>query len=196
MKVKHIKLIVIAYITINIVGLIFYYTIPKGNFAKAKARVDIEQLNNMNTEIMNNPQVLAHKILEGKYNIKNYNFNYEGKKLQLTFEKHNDVIFVDRKTSDDNKIEVYWYCGPITVNGIDFTNVIKEPNIKLLRSKLNVEYEKQIFSFTRFLKDQVISQFYEKKEDESIRGLGSGIIYIKVPKNLKILGDDEYNYIY
>jgi hypothetical protein len=190
MKNKYIKLIVMVYISINILGVIFYSTIPKGDFVQSKSSVESKQFEK--DEIMRNPQVLALKSSEEKYNTKNYDFDYEGKDLEINFTKENHQISVDRKTSDDNKIEVYWYPGSITLNGIDFTNMLKEPNIKLIRSKLNIDCEKQTYSLTQFSKDIVINQFYEKKDNEGANSFGSGIIYIRIPKTLKILGDEEY----
>ncbi|MFT5872030.1 MAG: hypothetical protein ACI8WT_000957 [Clostridium sp.] len=193
MKNKYIRFIVIVYISLNILGVIFYYTIPKGNFVKSISSVDLKQFEKY--EVMTNPQVLALKSSQKKYNTKNYNFNYDGKDLEFNFTKENHQIIVDRKTSDDNKIEVYWYPGAITLNGIDFTNMIKEPNIKLIRSKLNIECEKQEYRLTQFFKDIAIKQFYEKIDNESnndVTSSGSDIIYIRIPKTLKILGDEAY----
>lgn len=192
MKNKYIRLIVIAYIAINILGVIVYFAMPKASFVQAKAGVDLKQLNYIR-EGQSNPQILVDLSLEEKYNIKSFSFNYEGKALEVPFVKQYHQIFIDRKTSDDNKVEVYWYSGPITVNDIDFTSVLKEPNIKLESNKLSIEYEKQRYSFTQFSKDPVISQFYEKEDNASnnrVSGFDHGIIYIKIPKNLKILGDD------
>jgi hypothetical protein len=197
MKNKYLKLIVIAYIAINILGVIVYYTMPKGSFVQVKVGVDSKQFENSH-ELLNNPQVLADKSLADKYNIKNYNFNYKGKDLEITFAKEQQLVFIDRKTSDDNKIEVYWYSGPIIVDGIDFSNILKEPNIKMVNNKLNIENEKQKYKFTQFSKDLVIDQFYEKKDNESnngVSGSGSGILYMKIPKNLKVVGDEGYQYI-
>jgi hypothetical protein len=193
MKNKYIRLIVIVYIALNILGVIFYYTIPKRIFVQSISSVDLEQFEKY--EVMTNPQVLAIKSSEKKYNIENYNFDYDGKDLEINFTKENHQIIVDRKTLDDNKIEVYWYPGAITLNGIDFTSMIKEPNIKLIRSKLNIECEKQKYRLTQFSKDIAIKQFYEKIDNESNSGVtnyGSDIIYIRIPKNLKILGDESY----
>jgi hypothetical protein len=193
MKNKYIRLIVIAYIAINILGVIVYFAMPKASFVQAKAGVDLNQINTIREEVQSNPQILVDMSLEDKYNIKSFSFNYEGKALEVPFVKQYHQIFIDRKTSDDSKVEVYWYSGPITVNGIDFTSVLKEPNIKLESNRLSIEYEKQRYSFTLFSKDPVSSQFYEKKDNASnnrVSGFGHGIIYIKIPKNLKILGDD------
>ncbi|MEG0772818.1 hypothetical protein [Clostridium sp.] len=198
MKNKYIKLIIIAYIAINILGVIVYYALPKVSFAQAKPGVKLEQSLNMEEEIMNNPRVLEEKILEDKYNIKNYNFNYEGKDLEILFEKEEQQIFIDRKTVDDNKIEIYWYSGPMLVNGIDFAYMVKGPDIELNDNNLNIRFEKQSYSFTQFSKDLGMNQFYSNKDDENkgINGrFGSSVIYIKIPQNLKVLGDESYHYI-
>lgn len=197
MKNKYVRVIIIAYIALNILGVIIYYAMPKGVFVKAKSGVDSNQFENSH-EVLNNPQIIANKSLEDKYNIKNYNYNYEGKALEIIFSKEAQQVFIDRKTSDDNKIEVYWYSGPIIVNGIDFSYALKEPNIKLLNNKLNIENEKQKYIFTQFSKDLVSNQFYDKKHNAGnnrVSGFGSSILYIKIPESLKILGDETFQYI-
>ena len=196
MKNKYIRLIVIAYIAINILGVIVYYAMPKGNFVQAKTGVDLNQLDGKYEEVLKNPKVLGYESSVDKYNIKKYSFDYEEKNIEFTFAKQQYPIFLERKTTEDNKIEVYWYAGPITINSIDFSMVLKGPNIKLLNNKLQVEFEKQKYSFTQFSKDQILNQFYENNEsDDAVQGFGSGIIYIKIPKNLMILRDEEYKYI-
>jgi hypothetical protein len=198
MRNKYIKLIVIAYISFNILSVIFYCTIPNENFVQSKSSLALNQFENMKNEIMNNPQLLTVRISDDKYNIKNYDFDYEGKNLEISIAKGGHNIFINRKAADDNKIEVYWYPGPIAVNGIDFTSVLKDPNIKLSKSKLDIKYEKQKYSFTQFSKDITINQFYDKKDNESNnRGtsFGSSMLYIRIPKNLQISGNDEYQYL-
>lgn len=196
MKNKYIRLIVIAYIAINILGVIVYYAMPKGNFVQAKTGVDLNQLDGKYEEVLNNPKVLGYESSVDKYNIKKYSFDYEEKDIEFIFAKQQYPIFLDRKTTEDNKIEVYWYAGPITINSIDFSMILKGPDIKLLNNKLLIEFEKQKYSFTQFSKDLVINQFYDNNETNNVGGgFGSGVIYLKIPKNLIILRDEEYNYI-
>jgi len=198
MRNKYIRLIVIAYISFNILSVIFYCTIPNENFVQSKSSVASNQFENMQNEIKNNPQLLTLRISDDKYNFKNYTFDYEGKDLEISIAKDDHQIFINRKATDDNKIEVYWYPGPIEVNGIDFTSVLKEPNIKLNQSKLNINYEKQKYSFTQFSKDITINQFYEKKDNEinnGSTGFGSSLLYIRIPKNLKILENEDFQYL-
>lgn len=58
------------YISLNILGVIIYYTIPKGDFVQSKSSVALKEFENMD-EIMSNPQLLASKSSEEKYNTKN-----------------------------------------------------------------------------------------------------------------------------
>lgn len=198
MKNRHIRFIVIVYIAINILGLIIYYIMPKRNFAQANTGVNLEQLENMKTGVVDDIRLLADKNIGDKYNIESHSFNYEEKALEVIFKKEDQQVFINRKNSDDNKIEVYWYPGSMFVDGIDFTSIIKGPNINLTDNKLIIECEKQRYNFTQFSKDVVINQFYEgeNEKDRVINGsFGSGILYIKIPLNLKVLGDVEYKYI-
>lgn len=198
MKNRSIRFIVIAYLAISILAVIIYYTMPKGNFAQANTGVNLEQLENMKTGVVDDIRLLADKNIGDKYNIESHSFNYEEKALEVIFKKEDQQVFINRKNSDDNKIEVYWYSGSMFVNGMDFANMIKGPSISLVDNKLIIECEKQRYNFTQFSKDVVINQFYEGKDekDRVINGIfGSGIIYIKIPLNLKVLGDVEYKYI-
>jgi len=198
MRNKYIRPIVMAYISFYILSVIFYYTIPNENFVQSKPSVASNQFENMQNVIMKNPQLLSLKISDDKYSIKNYNFNYEGKDLEISIANDEHQIFINRKATDDNKIEVYWYPGPIDVNGIDFTSVLKEPIINLNKSKLNIKYEKQEYSFKQFSKDITINQFYEKKDNKinnGSMGFGSSMLYIRIPKNLKILGNQDFQYL-
>lgn len=198
MKNRSIRFIVIAYLAISILAVIIYYIMPKGNFAHANTGVNLEQLENMKTGVVDDIRLLADKNIGDKYNIESHSFNYEEKALEIIFKKEDQQVFINRKNSDDNKIEVYWYSGSMFVNGMDFANMIKGPSISLVNNKLIIEFEKQRYNFTQFSKDVVINQFYEGKDekDRVINGIfGSGIIYIKIPLNLKVLGDVEYKYI-
>jgi len=198
MKNRSIRFIVIAYLAISILAVIIYYIMPKGNFAQANTGVNLEQLENMKTGVVDDIRLLADKNIGDKYNIESHSFNYEEKALEVIFKKEDQQVFINRKNSDDNKIEVYWYSGSMFVNGMDFANMIKGPSISLVDNKLIIECEKQRYNFTQFSKDVVINQFYEVKDekDRVINGIfGSSIIYIKIPLNLKVLGDVEYKYI-
>ena len=59
MRNKYIRLIVIAYISFNILSVIFYCTIPNENFVQSKSSVASNQFENMQNEIKNNPQLLT-----------------------------------------------------------------------------------------------------------------------------------------
>lgn len=198
MKNRSIGFIVTAYIAISILAVIIYYIMPKGNFAQVNAGVNLEPLENIKAEVVEDIRLLADKSVEGKYKIESHSFNYEEKALEVIFKKVDHQVFINRKNSDDNKIEVYWYPGHILANAMDFTSMIKGPSINLVDNKLIIEFEKQRYNFTQFYKDMVITQFYESKDEKDRvinSSFGSGTIYIKIPQNLKVLGDVEYKYV-
>jgi len=198
MKNRSIRFIVIAYLIISILAVIIYYIMPKGNFAQVNTEADLKLLENIKTGVVENISLLTDKSVQDKYNIESHSFNYEEKALEVIFKKEDQQVFINRKNSDDNKIEVYWYPGHILVNGMDFTSMINGPGINLVDNKLIIEFEKQRYNFNQFSKDVMITQFYEnkdKKDRVSTGSFGSGIIYIKIPLNLKVLGDVEYKYI-
>ena len=92
MKNKHVKVFLIVYFIILITGTIFYYTIPIGGFVKVEA---VEEQNN---PVLNEEQILdyisgqsAYKP-EGTYKIEKYEFNFQGKELEISESNPNEAI--------------------------------------------------------------------------------------------------------
>jgi len=200
MKNKIIKVVIIVYVAIMLLGTGFYYTIPKTNLIKGMAGTEIKEPVDLKFqyEFLENPKLLTDKAMQEKHKIRSYTFDYKDKELGFKFEEQENIV-LERKETVDSKIEVYWYPGVQFVNGVDLSHLIKEPEVNLVDKKLNIKFEKQRFNYTKFSKDVVLNQFFKdnnKEKDRGIMGsLNSGIIYIKVPKNLEITGEEQYKLI-
>lgn len=200
MRNKIIKVISIVYVVIMLLGTGFYYTIPKTNLVKGMAGTEIKESVDLKLqyEFLENPKLLTDKAMQEKHKIRSYTFDYKDQELGFRFEEQEHIV-LERKEAEDNKIEVYWYPGVQYVNGVDLSHLIKEPEVNLVDKKLIIKFEKQRFNFTKFSKDVVLNQFIKdsnKEQDRGIMGsLNSGVIYIKVPKNLNITGEEQYKFI-
>lgn len=200
MRNKAIKVITIVYLVLMLLGTRFYYTIPKTDLVKGMSGTEIKEPVDLKFqyEFLENPKLLTDKAIQEKHKVRCYTFDYKGEELGFIFEEQEHIV-LERKETEDSKIEVYWYPGVQYVNGVDLSHLIKEPEVNLVDKKLSTVFEKQRFNYTKFSKDVVINQFLKdnnKEQDRGIMGsLNSGIIYIKVPKNLKITGEEQYKFI-
>jgi len=207
MKNKYINFIAIIYLAVLIVGTIIYYIIPKDGFMEAISSKKIIASEERYRTIIENPAALPDMKKDGETDIESYIFNYEGRDLEIAKVNTKGQIFFGRKSTNDNKIEVYRYKAPTTFQGVDITDKIKEPKIELVNNKLDFVYEKQEYSYMEFPKDVTITQFCKGENDKldnkydgridpiNYSGRGNSIIYIKIPKDLNILNDEYFIYI-
>lgn len=202
MRVKNIKFIVMLYSLILTAGLVFYYLIPKENFVKALTLEQLQEIENDARNIEVNKMVLDQSELEKKYKAESWSFDYKGDNLEIDWSNEGNRILVERKNTDDNKVEVYNYSSPMIYGKIDFSSKFKKPDVQLSGNKLTINNEKQEYSYTEFLKDFSITQFLENdtgNETESVYERRSYfnqyVIYIKVPKGLKLSEDKNIQYI-
>jgi len=200
MRNKIIKVVIIVYVAIMLLGTGFYYTIPKTNLIKGMSGTEIKEPVDLKfqCEFLENPKLLTDKAMQEKHKIRSYTFDYKNQELGFKFEEQEHIV-LERKETEDSKIEVYWYPGVQYVNGVELSHLIKEPEVNFVDKNLNIKFEKQRFNYTKFSKDVVINQFLKDNNNERDRGivggLNSGIIYIKVPKNLEITGEEQYKLI-
>jgi len=198
MRNKYIKLIVSIYLALLVIGTIVYYFIPKEKLIEAQAAISSRETQKRFIAVFDNITALPKMKLEGDRNIESYTFNYEGNALRIMNENNKKQIFVDKKSISDNKVEVYVYKASSALGGIDITDKIKGPSIEMINNYLNIEYEKKEYKYTVFPKDITITQFYERDKSKmysQYSGGGTCIIYIKVPKDLVILHDEEIKYV-
>lgn len=191
MNLKLNKAVLTVYIVILIAGTIFYYLIPENNFIKTSKPgvADFEQ----------DLSSLSIGELSKKYSIKDKIIDYSGTNLELVHPE-NARVYLSRKDTDDNKIEIFSYYSLHCIEGIDFSERLKAPEIQLKDNRLKIGYQYLRIVCTKFNKDFSITQFDKSKADgittaPSNFSYNSDIIYIKIPKSLIISNDNRYQYI-
>lgn len=125
-----------------------------------------------------------------------WKFDYSGKELQIRqAEGYLDgAIIVDKKPENDGLIEVK-YIAASNLDGFDITDEMKPLNTELQNNNLNLNFisgQREI-SFTTYRKEFVINQFTRKDRDmRSSMSFGEArYVYLKIPKDLKIVEDEN-----
>ncbi|PFP31374.1 hypothetical protein COJ96_00265 [Bacillus sp. AFS073361] len=131
---------------------------------------------------------------------KKWDFEYREPKLNLsvgTEEFFATQIFVERKKTNDDKIEAVYYRTRSSVNDMDISKVINPIRLTLAgdiltlhnskKAKLNFSIFNQIFPVTQFTGEPSLfqhqSSFYE----------GQSILYLRIPKDLELNSKSEVN---
>lgn len=196
MKNKHIKLFIIIYCVILVVGTVFYFIVPKGNFSKVNVNNRNSNTNYSNSDPKVAIQGLKNNNLIEEYKIGSYNFDKDT--LEISSDMKEEQILLERKGTNDNKIEVYRVIGAEMLWRNELSKKVSSPKIELADYKLIITGEKQKFDYIQFYKDATITQFKqsEKISDNLVHSeYITPIIYVKVPKDQKVVVDGYFQYV-
>ncbi|MHC0039485.1 hypothetical protein [Pseudoneobacillus sp. C159] len=97
-------------------------------------------------------------------------------------------VFIDRKTSDDGKIDAYVYGSGLEVNGFDFSKRLNPIQFQLSDNTLFIlPPDYQEINVALIKTEFTINQFKEKtKDDNRMIGHEGKAVYLRVPQGLKI----------
>lgn len=129
------------------------------------------------------------KKIDSKYLLDKTSFDYTENTLYMasSYMEYGSVIYVERKNEDDGKIDVHMYGNGLNVEGIDLSEKIIKPSIRLKDETLSIVYpEYQEINVALVKNEFTINQF----TGDSKMGMGysqeSPILYIKIPHNLGV----------
>ncbi|MFD2442462.1 hypothetical protein ACFSO7_00380 [Bacillus sp. CGMCC 1.16607] len=144
-------------------------------------------------------------LLEGKLDeidsksiVQKQGFEYENKVLTITLNKEAGTnIFVERKTTDDGKIDAFVLSEGLLVNDLDFTDKVLPIQFSLTDQTLAIHYPKQQkIDITLINREFVIKQFKgESIRNDRVSGFGEQKIYLRIPKNLKLNEMNNIHYV-
>lgn len=196
MKNRHIRMIIIIYCAVLIAGTVLYYIIPKDNFIKVNSNDDKSNSTYFDLAPKAVVQELKNKDLIEKYKVGSYNFDKET--LEISSNIMQEQVILERKSTNDSKIEVYRITGGEKRWREELSKKASSSKIELVDYKLNIIGEKQNLDYIQFEKDSTITQF-NQSEINKYDGFGSAfitdIIYVKVPKDQKVIVNGMYDYI-
>lgn len=136
--------------------------------------------------------------LESVYKKGELNYQYSENELEIAPLKEGmgiSNIFVERKETNDNKIQVFFYTTPTILKNYDVTEAMNPPRVYFTGKRLNIiAPEKAEIHVARFTKEFTLVQFSDEKwifDHQQNDLMGINIIYLQIPKNLKILNDEQ-----
>ncbi|MBW8350672.1 hypothetical protein K0H71_14625 [Bacillus sp. IITD106] len=128
----------------------------------------------------------------------NMKFDYSGKELRIHQVDGYSEVVAERKSVNDGVVEIKYIAGTV-VDGLDLTDEVTPVKMTLDHNTLNLVFlpgQKDI-NFTMYKKEFVINQFTGKKAFDMGSISDSRYLYLKIPKDLKLVNtDDTYiNYV-
>jgi len=140
--------------------------------------------------------------VDHEFRVKNWNFDYHGQKLNTAIKSNeflNTQIVIERKNTNDDKIEATYYKTRSSMNNLDITSIYKPIGLKLegdqlsflapQKSKMNFSEFANVFSVNQFTGEKSFSHNSEFME-------GQSILYLRIPKDLQIIDKSNLSFEY
>jgi hypothetical protein len=118
-----------------------------------------------------------------------WSLEFSGDSLDIPETNFTDpLIFVERKSTDDGKVEVLQYSSKIIFGGIDFSKKIKPLDVDLTGNILTITQPEPLdIAIAGFKKDFVVAQFNKRKENPLVNPSDYRsflqAVYVKIPKS-------------
>ncbi|WP_404450964.1 hypothetical protein LG329_11520 [Virgibacillus necropolis] len=183
-----------AYFAVLLISVGLFFMIPTE--ANSTTNMEVNETNSLSIYVdFSNGNVSR---INSNFIDKQWSFEYEGDKLSMKVFDNNistkTAIFVGGKSNESNTIDATYYQTPTYVGGIDVTNQIKPPGVNLTSETLTIDSpERTEFHFNMFKQEFPVNQFIGEEHDvESSRSIirGEQILYIRIPKDIKLLKDN------
>jgi len=138
--------------------------------------------------------------IDNKFINKKWNLDYGGQELTIATENDeliSTAIMVERKNTNDGKIEALHYKTRSTVNNMEITELENPLRIELNENTLTImNPEKVVLKFSQFQQAFTVNQFTGEKPFSRATHFngGTSILYLKIPKDLKLIDQSNINY--
>lgn len=197
-----ITLFIGGYIAILLLSLILSTFIPFKDTPIIE-RINEKWLNKQENELLNkayqgkiddiNPNLIVQKW-EKDYHYKELKFAVQSEDFLDT------TIVVERKPTDDGKIEGILFKTNSIINGIDVTNIIQPVHLGWLNDQLTFSQPEPFYlDYTLYDKEFTVKQFtgeFSLMDGDANTYLGTQLLYLRIPKSLDIVYEDEINIEY
>ncbi|MEB6549968.1 hypothetical protein MXL46_12810 [Heyndrickxia sporothermodurans] len=194
---KRIFWMVISYMLILILAAGIYAFIPQKQIP-VKEHVGEDGYNMIADQLYNAAVNGEIEKIDPSFATNKWEKKFQEKQLNITTtnpDKLNTTVVVERKKTNDRRIEGVYYKTTSNIDGIDITDKIPLDHLKWSKDTLFLVPAEPIkFSYLLFDKDATLRQF---TKEPSIRDggfdsdFGSNILYLRIPKSLKIIESEE-----
>ncbi|WP_226670052.1 hypothetical protein [Metabacillus litoralis] len=146
---------------------------------------------------------ISEENLKGVLTREELNIPFEHNELEIFAEEQHgsNIVLVERKSTDDQKINVTQYYTRAILGNIEVTEEIKPYIVELNENTLSIMYPEPLdIQVGKFAKEFTITQFtgeaglFDTMNDD-LDARGESVIYVKVPKDVKIIDPSE-SFIY
>jgi hypothetical protein len=188
-----------GYFAILLVCMVLVTITPTKEIADGKT-IQIEVLEKESQNLFD--AAFAGKIdsVDSKFIKKKWELNYPDQKLKVAVveaEFLDSQIIVERKKMNDDKIEAVYYRTRTSVNGADITKKTKPLRLKLAGNTLSLINPKKVnLEFAMFNQAFTVTQFTGGDsffEHSSDTFQGQSILYMRIPKDLELIGKSDLN---
>jgi hypothetical protein len=138
--------------------------------------------------------------IDNKFINKKWSLGYEEQELTIATENDeliSTAVIVERKTTNDGKIEALHYKTRSGVNNMEITELENPLRIELNGNTLTImNPEKVKLKFSQFQQAFTVNQFTGEKPFRHATHFygGTSILYLKIPKDLKLNDQSHINY--
>lgn len=161
---------------------------------------NIKELENESIALNNAAAAGKIEIIDSKYIDKKWDLDYPDYKLNVVVENGEFLstqIFVERKDTNDHKVEAVTYKTRSSVNDMDITMLTNPLRLKLAGKTLSLMNPKKAkLEFSMFNKVFTVNQFTGEDsvfEHHSSFSKGQSILYMRIPKDLELIDKSELN---
>jgi hypothetical protein len=137
--------------------------------------------------------------VDPEFLVKKWDFDYHDQKLTTAVQTNEFLsipVVIERKNTNDDKIEAVFYKTRSSMNNMDITQLANPIGLKLAGDQLTlIPPQKSITKFSEFANVFSVNQFTgEKKFSHSSNFVqGQSILYLRIPKDLQLVANDNLN---
>lgn len=192
---NRIRWIFVGYLSILLLCSGLSPLLPKGDITYKG--VDVKQLEKDSNELYKAANQGNIENLDSKYIVKTRKFDYSEKQLNIAVINEDFLsasIFVERKTTNDGKIEALHFQTGSGLNEMTLSDLMQPLKINIDKNTLILENpEKLKLEFSQFQQAFPINQFTGKGVFSDTNNFydGTSILYLKVPKDLELTTTNE-----
>lgn len=193
---KKVRVIFTGYVGILLICLVLTLILPTKELSKLEKITEHGNSSNLYQQALSgniNKVSRDHLVTERK-------LDYSGRTLQVKTkgDEFFDIpLIVERKPSNDNKIEAYYFRTTMSLNNYDVSDYVKAPVWDIKDDTFLLNMPKSSIKLSEFSYPFTVNQFTGKSLfSHSINSEWDHLIYIRIPKDLQLNHDDNLNMEY
>ncbi|TKC14870.1 hypothetical protein [Robertmurraya kyonggiensis] len=131
--------------------------------------------------------------IDTPYLLDKNSFDYSGESLSITSANAEvgTTIFIERKSVDDNMIEAHIYGSFSHMNGMDFSEKIVPPRVKISEQYMSIIYPgSQVIKLALMKNVFAVNQITGDKMVNGVT-IDGPIVYLRIPQSLEVKAGSE-----